>query len=274
MSSLQNRMYNYEAMPPANSWDRIAAALDEASSPNEFPAKLYDMEVEPPAMIWTAITDSLNEETDEKVIQMKRRTLVFFRYAAAAFIIGVVALSIIKWTGTTANTEGTDSSNTIVLNDSGKNNIDASGEDRVATNENAEDEKALEESKKMVARLDRPARNVVRNAASISTLHNNSNYEESIADANADPLYSYEDHLPDLSERYIMLMTPEGNFIRMSKKWSDLVCCVSGEEQGKDCKDQLKKWQEKIANSPLAPSPGNFLDILSLVNSLDEGVEL
>ena len=77
-----------------------------------------------------------------------------------------------------------------------------------------------------------------------------------------------------LTDRYIMLMTPDGNIIRMSKKWSDLVCCVSGEEQDADCKDQLKKWQEKMAASSLAPSPGNFMDILSLVNSLDENNEL
>ena len=83
-------------------------------------------------------------------------------------------------------------------------------------------------------------------------------------------IYAYEEHVPNLAESYIMLMTPDGNIIRMSKKWSDLVCCVSGEEQDDDCKDQLKKWQQKIATSSLAPSPGNFMDIFSLVSSLNE----
>lgn len=83
-------------------------------------------------------------------------------------------------------------------------------------------------------------------------------------------LYAYADHIPTLADRYVMLMTPDGNIIRMSKKWSDLLCCVSGEEQDADCKDQLKKWQQKIASSELAPSPGNFMDILGLVNSLNE----
>ena len=44
-------------------------------------------------------------------------------------------------------------------------------------------------------------------------------------------------------------MTPDGNIIRMSKKWSGLVCCVSGEEQDEDCKNQIKKWQKKIATA-------------------------
>lgn len=272
MTSLQNRMYNYEVTPPANSWDKIAAALDEASSANEFPSKLYDMEVAPPATVWELINSSLNE-TDEKVVSMKRRATMFFRYAAAAVFIGVVAFGIIKWTSLTNNSEETSTAQARPSKDSGKNNIVTPEENVTATNENAEDEKALEESKKMVARLDRPAKNAIRNAINSNTLRDDIN-NESVADANANSVYSYEDHLPDLSERYIMLMTPEGNIIRMSKKWSDLVCCVSGEEQDKDCKDQLKKWQEKIANSPLAPSPGNFMDILNLVNSLDEGVEL
>ncbi len=42
----------------------------------------------------------------------------------------------------------------------------------------------------------------------------------------------------------------------MSKKLGNIVCCVAGEEQDDECKDQLKKWQEKIAASPVAPRTG------------------
>jgi hypothetical protein len=67
-----------------------------------------------------------------------------------------------------------------------------------------------------------------------------------------------------------MLMTPNGQIIRISKKLGDLVCCVSGEDQDQECQDQLKKWRQKIANAPVAPSPGNFMDILSLLQSIKE----
>ncbi len=84
-----------------------------------------------------------------------------------------------------------------------------------------------------------------------------------------DPVYAYNELSPtNIADRYVMLMTPNG-IVRMSKKLGNLVCCVSGQEQDEDCKDQLKKWQEKIACSPVAPSPGNFMDILSLVSSLN-----
>jgi hypothetical protein len=106
--------------------------------------------------------------------------------------------------------------------------------------------------------------------ASASQINYISNADKELSQS----IYAYEDHVPTIAERYVMLMTPDGNIIRMSKKWSELVCCVAGEDQDKDCKDQIKKWQEKIATSSLAPSPGNFMDILNLVNSLNEGSEL
>ena len=74
----------------------------------------------------------------------------------------------------------------------------------------------------------------------------------------------------DLTNRYIVLMTPDGNIIRMSKKLRNLVCCVSGEEVDKDCVDQMKKWREKIANPAATHTPGNFLDLLHMLNSLQD----
>jgi hypothetical protein len=58
--------------------------------------------------------------------------------------------------------------------------------------------------------------------------------------------------------------------VRISKKLSDLFCCVSGEEQDENCTNQLKQWREKIAASPFNPSPDNFMDILDLINSLQD----
>ena len=82
-----------------------------------------------------------------------------------------------------------------------------------------------------------------------------------------EPVYAFNEHTPNLADRYIMYMTPEGGIVRMSKKWGDLVCCVSGQDQDENCKDQIKKWQEKLACAPVAN--GNFMDIFSLVNTLN-----
>ena len=65
-------------------------------------------------------------------------------------------------------------------------------------------------------------------------------------------------------------MTPEGNIIRISKKLSDIVGCVSGAEQDKECLDQLKIWQQKMANPKSTHSSANFMEILNLANSLQD----
>ncbi len=134
------------------------------------------------------------------------------------------------------------------------------------------DDVALEQSKKLVAKLDRSERTVAGKLN--ARLNRAGRYPDNQDTELAQSIYAYEDHVPDLADRYVMLMTPDGNIIRVAKKWSDLLCCVSGEEQDADCKDQLKKWQQKMAASSLAPSPGNFMDILGLVNSLNENIEL
>ena len=56
---------------------------------------------------------------------------------------------------------------------------------------------------------------------------------------------SHSDSRIDNKNRYVMLMTPDGNIIRMSKKLGGLVCCVSGQEQDEECKSQLKVWRKR-----------------------------
>lgn len=259
MSSFENKLRNYEVVPPAGAWEKIAAALDEE---HKFPARLYNMEITPPAAAWDAIHASL--DSPAAVVPMRKRTSAFFRYAAAAVFTGIAALGIIKWTGSN-RTEGSGMAN--AANGGAQNS-----ENRPSTIQkftgNKDENKAPGKTKPELAGLGQPAGDPVRKnrGPAISTAR----YTERINNEGALPMYAYEDHLPKMADRYITLMTPQGNFIRMSKKWEDLICCVSGEEQDDDCRTQLKKWQEKIAASPLTNSPGNVLDILHLVNSLDE----
>ncbi len=196
------------------------------------------------------------------------------RYAAAAVFIGVVAYGIINMT-IGNNSKENNTAGIKVAKDSNTSGkivtADGSKQTQVAT-VNVKEEEPLEKSKTLIARFNKTLKRVTRTITS-SAISNRA--EEEVMDPGlSQSIYAYADHIPDISERYVMLMTPDGNIIRMSKKWSELLCCVSGEDQDAGCKDQLKKWQEKMAASSLAPSPGNFMDILGLVNSLDENNDL
>jgi hypothetical protein len=261
MSSLQNKLYNYAESPPKKTWEKIAAALDESNLADEFPSKLYNAEAVPPASAWDKIASSLDAE-HPVVIPMPRKSFPLFRYAAAAAIIGIITFGIIKWTGT--NNSQIDTKKLAGTKDSTPGNKETvlPNENNIVKNNTSKENISSEESNAKIANTNQVKTTHIKKARNSYSVSENIDATQ--------PIYAYNEYGPNLADRYIMLMTPNGNIIRMSKKWGDLVCCVSGEEQDNDCKDQLKKWQEKIAASPVAPSPGNFMDILSLVSSLSD----
>ncbi|MDP4261854.1 MAG: hypothetical protein Q8941_04930 [Bacteroidota bacterium] len=259
MSSLQEKLYNYEQTPPEKSWEKIAAALDESHISDKFPSTLYSAQANPPSTAWEKIADSLNAE-----IPSVRRSFPVFRYAAAAIITGIIIFGAIKWTG--SNHSNTTNKDGIAVSQypdtSSKKETDPPPEIKVVTTDKKNDGEIVDrEDRNPVAKIEPVRTTPVKKARK--------KYPVPANDFDTEPIYAYNELAPArLADRYVMLMTPNG-IVRMSKKLSGLVCCVSGQEQDEDCKDQLKKWQEKIACSPVAPSPGNFMDILNLVSSLN-----
>lgn len=304
MSSLKDKMGNYEVMPPANAWDKITAALDESHQQDQFPTRLQAMEITPPAGAWDKIITALDSdvedaqypsrlhameidppgnawnkiaaslEAEEKpsaiVVNHPSRFRQVLRYAAAAVVVGALAFGILQWTGSSdKSTTGTAITKVNAEQAEKKNSVIStptiSSPDNTAS-ANTENNQAST----LIAKLDRPYKNSSRRVNSSGV----QNAVYSTNDVKPRGIYTYNDHVPSVADRYIMLMTPDGNFIRMSKKWGNLVCCVSGEDPAADCKDQLKKWQEKMATSSLTTSAGNVMDLLNIVNSLDEGTDL
>lgn len=272
MSSLKHKMTNYEVVPPAQVWDNIAASLDESELGQSFPSRLHDMQVNPPAAAWINIENELTG-AEAPVIPMKKPVASWIKYAAAAVLIGILGISYFQYFHLTRGSSQVDVPNDIATAQPKKpgvvpapptenNNLPATNSDEVTTDNRA-----------VIAQIEQPSHNPEhRSIRRASAAANYSSGDGS--DYTGNPLYAYADYtLPDVADRYIMLMTPQGTIIRMSKKLGNLVCCVSGEEQDADCKSQLKKWQDKMATSPAAP--GNFLDIVNLVNTLDDnGTEL
>ncbi|HKZ65105.1 MAG TPA: hypothetical protein VJ111_02050 [Chitinophagaceae bacterium] len=276
MSSLQNKMYNQEVIPPIHTWEKIAAALEEAHLQNEFPSRLYNIEVVPPATAWQKIIVNLDDkqiqnEFPSRLFNMEvappvtawekvaaglytttkladtpiRRLSPIFRYAAAAIFIGAVAYGVIRLSINTNNKEGS----TVLATDrkdssrADKTKIADTGKTQTpGIKANQTEDEMLEKSKNLAARSDKRAKKTARTIRSSARTAGENNEAETDADL-SQSIYAYADHIPDISDRYVMLMTPDGNIIRMSKKWGDLLCCVSGEEQDADCKYQLKKWQ-------------------------------
>jgi len=275
MESLRDKMYNYEVNPPNHCWEKISIDLDDSALNHEFPSNLYNMEVTPPATAWEKVNAALNPPTEAIGKPISTKLSPVLMYAAAAIVIGIIAFAVLKLV--VYNNNNPEIANRVTGNEdtikSGNNLSPAPKDITTSANDLAKDDELAEQPKDMAASLDPDVKKIAKKQHPNTgrNKYNEPLYPEAEL---TQSIYAYEDHVPDIAERYVMLMTPDGNFIRMAKKWSDLLCCVSGEEQDADCKDQLKKWQQKIAASALAPSPANFMDILGLVNSLQENTEL
>lgn len=276
---LQNKMYNYEVAPPEVVWEKIVFALDESEMTHEFPSKLYGIEINPPAGTWDKISTSLYSQPE---MPKTKRISVLIRYTAAAAVIGLIAFGSIRLirkinrTKEVAILQTKQSVTDTVLPSLKEENITTT-EKGIAAEDEKRNDAALEESKHMYARLDVSSKSRIKIASSFYFTHPDSNEDE----IDNQPHYaeaihaglSQTDAKNYLASRYITLLTSDGNLIRMSKKLMDLACCVSGEEQNTECKNQLQQWREKIACAPVNASPDNFMDILGLISSLQDNNE-
>ena len=277
-----DRIKNTEVNPPANLWDKIAASLDESLNGLTFPDTLYNLEKNPPADAWDNIEAAL-DEGKAPVVPLQRKHFaipVFMKYVIAAALISVIAFAAVKY----FNNDTSIKAETAIENSKKKPADTVKNSDHTATIKTQpastatdSDDEALERSKQTVAKLEVP---VNRSSSKMKGRL----YRSPVQLANAYSAASFE-KLPELqyshraavndspdaeADRYMMYKNSEGQFIRISKKLSNLYCCVSGEEQDNNCTDQLKKWREKLAASSFIPSPDNFMDILDLVNSLED----
>lgn len=265
MKRLHDKLKNWESTPPPHIWDRVSSALDDSEGQHSFPERLRNWEAPAPAAAWSAIAaklDGVAEPTEAAPVIIRRSRVQWMRYAAA-----VALLALALWGGRSLFAPSASEANPVAQTES---NLPAVKIDNDLPTPGPHVTNA--DSNQIVN--DPGTATPLRSAGSRLAHYAN---EGSIAASNNEmekSIYVYEDHRPRMAENYVTLLTPEGSFIRISKKWSNLLCCIAGEDEGEGCQSQLKEWQDQMASSPVAPGPGSFMDILDLVNSLSEGTQL
>jgi hypothetical protein len=255
-TGLSNKLQEAAVVPAAHNWDAIAAQL--AADPyQELGQKLYNTTVTPPAHSWETIAAQLPAAVTPllPVEKQKGILLPFLRFAAAAVLIGLTVFGAIKVFGPQSKNTGTDQQ---LVNTNPP--VNTTGPDTV--NPVVTDSPVTETSTAALSSQDETGNNPAPKRA-------NNNYQHTVSN-NSERIYA-SNTSENTTDRYVAFMTLDGNIVRMSKKMEDMICCVTGAEVTADCKTQLQKWQEKIADAPIALAPGNFMDIFSLVNTLNEG---
>ncbi len=282
---LQQKLYNYEVTPPASAWDKVAAALDESHLSDKFPASLYEYEVAAPKDAWQKIQAGLGEETQATSAVVRRMYAPLLRYAAAAVLVAAVAFGAFKVFDRKPGQEqmaGGEGNTPAVIQPQTEPTIIPETENVANLTQQLRDDAALEASKSLYASLDASDKKRISRVSeeyflspvmpisAADDLNPHHTYRALSVTEVESPVFLADYTAPDMADRYITLLTPEGNYIRISKKLAPIVCCVSGEENDADCNLQLKKWREKLARPDVGTSPGNFIELLNMISNFKE----
>lgn len=288
---IRHTLSGLEVQPPAGSWAKIAETLGEQDAYRDLSGKLFNHSAFPDERNWELIREKLAEQyLAEKLLQhevavprnaweniisqLTRKSSVkqinWYRYAAAAAIVIAIGIGTFNYFQSAGNANNNVAAGHLPTAKPAGTNIEKTRETlneivhtgaAEITDTDKRNAAALEASKKSYAKLDlKPGKLTADisgfyfdNNTAVSARNIDSDNQQNIRQLNAD--------------RYITLMTPEGNIIRVSKKLGGMVCCISGDTEDAECNDQLKKWREKLISSPLGHSADSFLDLINLVNS-------
>jgi len=272
------KLYEAEVIPPAGTWNKIAASL-EAGAQDLYPAKLYNLEVAPPAKTWEKISALLNEEKIIPRISSKRKIIPFVRYAVAACIIGIVAFGAFRLLN--RQTTGPSLAGKTILPQStsptliqpGKENNSSAQTIPAASNNLPKERTALAktnvDSKRKFPTQQTGYMTQLADATTGLTNSSSLNFQQASLRGEVPGNCS----LISETDRYLNFMNPDGYLIRISKKLAETLGCYytnGNSEEYKQCQEQIKKWRDKIAQSSATSSPGNFMDILDIIKSVQD----
>ena len=282
---LKNKIYHFQVEPPVETWSLISRELDDEINA-AFPQKLYSFETTAPAGIWDKITNELDGPT-EKVIPIFKKNQSIWRYATAAAVIGIIAFSFIWFNNQQLVSQDEVAISPTESTPQKSNNLPTPQYTTPAINESTEvniENKKNDEQwvAKNSYREQYPAQRIYAYASSDEIRNSPAQLSHSFSvDDMIDNLQprdytahqiAYNPSRVAESNPYVTVITPDGYVVRISQKLAGMIGCLNNEPTLKDvdCIALIQKWREQIAQSPITPTPGNFLDMLDLINSIKE----
>jgi len=264
------KLYDIEVTPPLNAWSKIEKGLEEGSK-EQYAAKLYNIEVTPPPGIWNKISTLLNEEKGSSKTHSKGKIIPFVRYAAAACIIGLLAFAAFRLLNQKTGKGPVAVKEVLPTKDSVLNQTPQLV---MPLDNNLPKEPALArvETKSRRKNLPEPATYMTQVAATFPKAPGSRSVSDFRQASLTGDIPGNCSQISD-ADPYLMFMNPDGYLIRISKKLAETLGCVytdGNSDQYNRCQDQIRKWRDKIAQSPATSSPDNFMDILNVIKSVQE----
>jgi|SRR5689334_4587521 len=268
------KLYTIEETPPAGLWNKIEQQL-EKDDKEKYSAKLYDVEVAPPAEAWNKILSSLDEEKTSSQINPGTRIISFVRYAVAACLVGLIAFGTFKLINQKTGSGPVAIKGVLPQKDSSTPSNQGATQESVPVPSNnlPKENPILAQADIKPRKKNLPEPTYMTQVAITSPTATGS---KAISDFRRVSLSGdIPGNCSQISDAdpYLMFVNPDGYLIRISKKLAETLGCIytnGNSAEYNRCQDQIKKWRDKIAQSPATSSPDNFMDVLNVIKSVQE----
>jgi len=221
----------------------------------EIKNKMYNFETTPPEGVWNKIVLKL-DDNEAKVIPLATRRSKSFIYMAAASVVALLFCLIFfinKFSNSANDEYVTLTSNENTPQDSANiTNVIMTVpiEEKPVIKNNIENSKSLTQTK-----LQKDISNQKQKKGEIQ---NTGKTDNNLIAANT-------------PSRYITIQGPQGQSIKVSSKMATLIDSSETKVSSKPIWDKkIDEWRERMKVNTLAPTPGNFLDIVELTKTLKD----
>lgn len=280
----------FEITAPAAAQKNIFALLDAAEESTSFEQRVYHHEVTAPTAVWPAIETALDKK-EAKIVSLeshkKNKKIIFFRAAAAAIFIAVLAVT--AWLMSNRGDSGIREIAALPLQNqtatapvSPTKKINLPSAETQEEKNTAAGNNTITQSKTPSTAVIPPAAPTYIQQAEMPVLAQNP------VNGKKDKLQTITGEIPeDISlistpNSYISITGPDGQSVRVSSKFSTLISYLT--EKNPEIQENLDiiikesaqwratfaKWRDKMTNNVIAPSLSNFMDIIELSNVLEE----
>ena len=233
-SQLQHKLQQFEALPSKDVWQAIDERLNDTDS--SIKDLLYTFEATPPSSNWLAIETALATPLIEKKKSLYNTN--WFRLAAAAVILGIVAISIF----------------TFAIKQP-KNTIASQPASQIQQNQIETSAAEVNINDKMSPSLPNENKNNSTDAEKAGMQQ--SNLSNTLTSTT--------------SKRYKVVAKEDGKLVRFSQKAFAVFDCAVKATANKSerCKENIQSMQEKMASTMVSPT-SDFAGLIDMIKTLEE----
>jgi hypothetical protein len=234
-SQLQHKFQQFEATPPNDTWRAIEERLDDPSY--SLQERLHDYEATPPFTAWNNIAAKLGKHSIHNANTRPIYQTKWFRVAAAAVILGGIALGILNYG---VNKPSATIAQQPLVKQAQSSTVASKTPTTTSTTTTSK-----------------------QTAKSIIPIK-----EESISVATST---STKENPSTITKHYKVVATEDGQMVRLSQKaYAVFDCAVKGAAQkSSTCKENIQTMQAKMASSLVSPTT-DFAGLIDMIKSLEE----